>query len=107
MILMGESHDSQMTFLVRLGEGGWWGLEKLACLAFVFLPAPAAREYGDRTGRSLRGDIGFCRQAGLQAAQRNVFVSVAAGGARRLCFRAKGNTAPDSRPRLGRDSGAG
>lgn len=35
---------SQLTFPVWLREGGWWGLEKPDCLAFVFLAALSVRE---------------------------------------------------------------
>lgn len=96
--------DSQMTFSVWLGGQGSWGPEKPASWPCVcLLAAVSVKGCCTLSLRFLWGDVGFSWQAELQATQRNVSGSTALGGARRLHFQAKGNTASDSRPRLGRD----
>lgn len=96
--------DDLLSLAWRTGFlGSWEASWPCACL----LAALSVKECCTLSLRFLWGDVGFSWQAELQATQRNVSGSTALGGARRLHFQAKGNTASDSRPRLGRDCGAG
>lgn len=50
---------SPLTFPVWLREGGWWGLEKPDCLAFVFLAALSVREGAPRLCDLSEETLGF------------------------------------------------